>query len=51
MVSKVSDERVTLMTEVLSNIRLIKMYAWEDSFAKNLESEYDFCLRHTGSVL
>uniref|UniRef100_A0A6A7FUX9 ATP-binding cassette transporter sub-family C member 5 n=1 Tax=Hirondellea gigas TaxID=1518452 RepID=A0A6A7FUX9_9CRUS len=36
-VCKVSDSRVSLMTEILTNIRLIKMYSWEDSFAKNIE--------------
>ncbi|XP_071446417.1 ATP-binding cassette sub-family C member 12-like [Hetaerina americana] len=29
---KLSDERVTLTSKVLSNIKLIKMYAWEKSF-------------------
>ena len=30
----VTDQRVKLMNEVLSCIKLIKMYAWEKSFAK-----------------
>ncbi|PSN51489.1 Multidrug resistance-associated protein 5 [Blattella germanica] len=30
---KVTDQRVGLMSEILNSIRLIKMYAWEDSFA------------------
>jgi hypothetical protein len=29
-----TDHRVKLMNEVLSCIKLIKMYAWEKSFAK-----------------
>jgi hypothetical protein len=29
-----TDQRVKLMNEVLSCIKLIKMYAWEKSFAK-----------------
>ncbi|CAB3994524.1 multidrug resistance-associated 5 isoform X1 [Paramuricea clavata] len=31
---RVTDQRVKLMNEVLSCIKLIKMYAWEKSFAK-----------------
>uniref|UniRef100_A0A023FM72 Putative multidrug resistance-associated protein/mitoxantrone resistance protein abc superfamily n=1 Tax=Amblyomma cajennense TaxID=34607 RepID=A0A023FM72_AMBCJ len=30
---KKADERVQLMAEVVNNIRLIKMYAWEDPFS------------------
>ncbi|XP_077509755.1 ATP-binding cassette sub-family C member 5-like isoform X2 [Amblyomma americanum] len=30
---KQADERVQLMAEVVNNIRLIKMYAWEDPFS------------------
>ncbi|KAK3927988.1 Multidrug resistance-associated protein 5 [Frankliniella fusca] len=33
---QVTDKRIGLMNEILSSIRLIKMYAWEDSFAKNI---------------
>lgn len=33
---QVTDKRIGLMHEILSSIRLIKMYAWEDSFAKNI---------------
>ncbi|KAJ4445532.1 hypothetical protein ANN_12212 [Periplaneta americana] len=33
---KVTDERVGLMSEILNSIRLIKMYAWEDSFANKI---------------
>ncbi|XP_046853330.1 ATP-binding cassette sub-family C member 5-like isoform X2 [Xenia sp. Carnegie-2017] len=31
---RITDQRVKLMNEVLSCIKLIKMYAWEKSFAK-----------------
>ncbi|XP_071446221.1 ATP-binding cassette sub-family C member 5-like [Hetaerina americana] len=33
---KITDQRVSLMSEILNNIRLIKMYAWEDSFSKKI---------------
>ncbi|KAJ9585510.1 hypothetical protein L9F63_002711, partial [Diploptera punctata] len=33
---KVTDQRVGLMSEILNSIRLIKMYAWEDSFANKI---------------
>lgn len=28
------------MSEILNSIRLIKMYAWEDSFANKIASKY-----------
>lgn len=37
---KVTDQRVGLMSEILNSIRLIKMYAWEDSFANKIASKY-----------
>jgi len=36
----VTDQRVGLMSEILNSIRLIKMYAWEDSFANKIASKY-----------
>lgn len=33
---RVTEKRIGLMNEILSSIRLIKMYAWEDSFANNI---------------
>ncbi|CAB4003134.1 multidrug resistance-associated 5-like [Paramuricea clavata] len=42
----VTDRRVKLMNEVLSCIKLIKMYAWEKSFAKVI-GEYLESLRST----
>ncbi|XP_076037140.1 ATP-binding cassette sub-family C member 5-like isoform X2 [Oratosquilla oratoria] len=33
---KVTDKRVTLMGEILNSMRLIKMYSWEDPFAKKI---------------
>ncbi|KAM9817342.1 ATP-binding cassette sub-family C member 12-like [Neosynchiropus ocellatus] len=33
---KITDSRVRTMNEILSSIRLIKMYAWEDSFEKKI---------------
>ncbi|XP_034535630.1 multidrug resistance-associated protein 9-like [Notolabrus celidotus] len=32
----ITDSRVHTMNEILSNIKLIKMYAWEDSFEKRI---------------
>ncbi|KAM4602664.1 ATP-binding cassette sub-family C member 12 isoform 2-T2 [Polymixia lowei] len=32
----ITDSRVCTMSEVLTSIRLIKMYAWEDSFEKRI---------------
>lgn len=32
----VTDSRVRTMNEILSSIKLIKMYAWEDSFEKKI---------------
>ncbi|KWU42263.1 P-loop containing nucleoside triphosphate hydrolase protein [Rhodotorula sp. JG-1b] len=33
---KNKDERTSIMSEILNNIRSIKLYAWEDSFAQRL---------------
>ncbi len=32
--AKQSDERVKLMNEILSGMRVVKMYAWESPFSK-----------------
>ncbi|XP_046999518.1 ATP-binding cassette sub-family C member 5-like isoform X1 [Schistocerca americana] len=39
---KVTDQRVGLMSEILNSIRLIKMYAWEDSFADKIATVRNF---------
>uniref|UniRef100_A0AAX7V4W0 Uncharacterized protein n=1 Tax=Astatotilapia calliptera TaxID=8154 RepID=A0AAX7V4W0_ASTCA len=39
----VSDQRVRLMNEILGCIKFIKMYCWEDAFAKNIRSEWQSC--------
>lgn len=31
---KITDRRVRMMNEILTCVKLIKMYAWEKSFAK-----------------
>ena len=33
-----TDKRVSLMNEVINSIRLIKMYAWEDSFNEKIQN-------------
>ncbi|CAL4079407.1 unnamed protein product, partial [Meganyctiphanes norvegica] len=33
---KITDQRVTLMKELLNNIRFIKMYSWEEAFNKKV---------------
>ena len=39
-VVKVTDKRVTFMSEVLAAIRLIKTYAWEDSFKQQVSGQH-----------
>lgn len=36
----VTDKRISLTSEILSCIKLIKMYAWENNFTNNLSGEY-----------
>uniref|UniRef100_A0AAQ5ZNC7 ATP-binding cassette, sub-family C (CFTR/MRP), member 12 n=1 Tax=Amphiprion ocellaris TaxID=80972 RepID=A0AAQ5ZNC7_AMPOC len=38
---QVTDSRVRTMNEILSSIKLIKMYAWEDSFEKKVAGKLD----------
>ncbi|KAG0310647.1 Multidrug resistance-associated protein 1, partial [Podila horticola] len=32
------DERIRLLTEILSNIKIVKLYGWEDAFRKKVEA-------------
>lgn len=32
-----TDQRVTMMREVLSNMKMVKFYAWEDAYEKNIQ--------------
>ncbi|KAF9576687.1 hypothetical protein EC968_005460 [Mortierella alpina] len=34
---KVMDSRLRIMTEILSNIKIVKLYAWEDSFRSRID--------------
>lgn len=36
----VTDKRISLTSEILNCIKLIKMYAWEKNFTNNLSGEY-----------
>ena len=40
---KITDKRVRIMNEILNSVKLIKMYAWEASFAKST-GEHCYCL-------
>uniref|UniRef100_A0A3Q4HG96 ATP-binding cassette sub-family C member 5 n=1 Tax=Neolamprologus brichardi TaxID=32507 RepID=A0A3Q4HG96_NEOBR len=47
----VSDQRVRLMNEILGCVKFIKMYCWEDAFAKNiLRLEERSILERAGNV-
>ncbi|XP_025101783.1 LOW QUALITY PROTEIN: multidrug resistance-associated protein 1-like [Pomacea canaliculata] len=49
----VKDERVKLMNEILSGIKVLKMYAWEHSFEEKIKElrEKEVKLLRTGAVL
>lgn len=49
-VSKVSDQRVRVTSEVLASIKLIKMYTWEKPFAKIIKGAENraFCSEPAG---
>ena len=38
---KIKDERIKLINEVLSGIRIIKLYAWEKAFLDKVKAERD----------
>jgi len=33
----ITEHRVKLMSEIITSIKLVKMYAWEKSFARKIE--------------
>ena len=35
--NKFTDARVTLMREILNNMKMVKYYAWEDAYEKNIQ--------------
>ena len=35
----ITDERVKLMSEIITAVKLVKMYAWEKSFAKKIKGK------------
>lgn len=39
----ITDSRVRTMNEILNSIKLIKMYAWEDSFEKKVAGKKPGC--------
>ena len=36
--AKKTDERISLMNEIINGIKVIKMYAWETLFARQIEN-------------
>lgn len=42
-----TDFRVRIMNEILSGIQVIKMYAWEKSFAKMVDQTRKYVLFHS----
>lgn len=38
---KARDERLKLLTNVISSVRLIKMYAWEDAYQEKVQRARD----------
>ena len=34
----ISDKRVTMMSEIINSMRLIKMYAWEQPFTQRIDN-------------
>ncbi|CAG8701408.1 5708_t:CDS:10, partial [Dentiscutata erythropus] len=49
--AKVTDERIKLTQEILQGIRVIKYYAWEDSFLKTLNKLRNKELGYTKVIL
>ena len=35
----ITDERVKLMSEIITAVKLVKMYAWEKSFARKINGK------------
>ncbi|KAF9126567.1 hypothetical protein BGW39_006512 [Mortierella sp. 14UC] len=42
---KAMDSRLRLMTEILANIKIVKLYSWEDAFRKKIDALRDRELR------
>lgn len=45
----IADRRVKLMNEILQGIKAVKMYAWEDPFAKEVQKERSMEIKKLGS--
>lgn len=48
---QITDGRVRTMNEILNSIKLIKMYAWEESFEKKIAGESGNCIHFDYSIL
>ncbi|XP_042906948.1 multidrug resistance-associated protein 1 isoform X2 [Parasteatoda tepidariorum] len=47
---KCKDERVKLINEVLSGIKVLKLYAWEEAFREKIESIRNIEVNHLKSI-
>ena len=45
-IASLTDERIKIMNEVISGMRVIKMYTWEDSFAELVADVRGYVYQH-----
>ena len=49
--AKVTDKRVKVMNEIISGMRLIKMYAWEWAFHEYVKNIRTLVIMHACAVI